>query len=677
MIERPGEVDARLGLYSGDCCQPPTRVADPLANAQSVLRMLERHRTSSVIVCGELTLSGYTCGELFGQAVLLRACLQALEQVALATAATGQLVAVGLPLQVGNGLYNVAAVLADGRVVAVVPKQFLPNSQEFYEARWFTPAGEDLPSTVDLGPLGQVPFGIDLLMARDRLMIGIELCEDLWMPMPPSSWQAPAGAHLILNLSASNELIGKADWRQTLVRSQSGRCLAAMPMPAPARGVVHRSRLRGHCLIAENGTLLAESARVGASGGQELSRPRLPPTSICSDWSTIGDRRSAGWRLPGDCTATFGSCGWQVGKFLRPMADCAPSAAIPSYLTIRARCMSAARRYLVSRPPPWPSASTACLPRPGSISVYPAAWTARWLCWSRSRPANSAACPRGGWSASPCLDSELARELYKPRGRCSGNSISNPGRSIFGSCAWILSRSGTCPFGIALEGLSLSEFDSQLAELPPERRHDLVFENVQARVRTLLLMNCGFVLGTGDLSEQALGWSTYNGDHMSMYNVNTSFPKTLVRFLIQYLAQHHFQAPVRGCLLDIVAMPISPELLPTASDGDIVQKTEEAIGSYELHDFFLYHLVRFGTEPRKLLHLSRLAGFEDSYAMVEIRRTLAVFLRRFFANQFKRSCVPDGPKVGSVSLSPRGDWRMPSDAEVTAWLAELDTDGVA
>lgn len=231
---------------------------------------------------------------------------------------------------------------------------------------------------------------------------------------------------------------------------------------------------------------------------------------------------------------------------------------------------------------------------------------------------------------------------------------------------------GHSPFGISLDGLTLAELERQLMQLGTNDRQDLVFENVQARIRTLLLMSHGFVLGTGDLSEQALGWSTYNGDHISMYNVNTSVPKTLVRFLIEYSARHLFQSPVSDCLLNIVATPISPELLPTTPDGRVTQKTEESIGSYELHDFFLYHLIRFGMSPKKLLYLADLAEFSRPYDKAEKRRTLETFLKRFFANQFKRSCVPDGPKVGSISLSPRGDWRMPSDAEVSAWLADIE-----
>jgi NAD+ synthase (glutamine-hydrolysing) len=226
------------------------------------------------------------------------------------------------------------------------------------------------------------------------------------------------------------------------------------------------------------------------------------------------------------------------------------------------------------------------------------------------------------------------------------------------------------PFGLSLEGLSLTQFEARLAQLHQDQMDDLVFENVQARTRTLLLMSRGFVLGTGDLSEQALGWSTYNGDHMSMYNVNTSVPKTLVKFLIQFLAENHFQSSIRDCLLQIADRPITPELLPTGADGQVIQKTEETLGNYELHDFFLYHFIRFGVTPSKILHLAQMADFHGRYSPQDIHRTMGIFLKRFFANQFKRSCVPDGPKVGSVSLSPRGDWRMPSDAEVAAWLAD-------
>ncbi len=648
-----------------------TRVADPLANANAAIDMLQHCHPSSIVVFGELSLSGYTCGDLFGQRVLLDGCLAALERLAEATQSSDQLAVVGLPLQVADRLFNVAAALHGGQVVGLVPKQFLPNYQEFYEARWFAAADGSEPVSVELGRLGCVPFGIDLLIQRGDLKVGIEICEDLWMPVPPSSLQAAAGANLILNLSASNELVGKADWRRTLVKSQSGRCLCAYAY-ASAGPTESTTDLvfGGHCMIAENGALLAESDRVGNSAGKAILRTSVSmdidlqrlehDRRLTSSWQIASQRLNGDFRLvllANQQSASDGSLRRVDGRPFVPNDPatlherCAEIFGIQcAGLAKRVHCLGEDAKLHIGVS--------------GGLDSTLALLVAVKTCQQHNWPVDRIAglTMPGFGTSQQTLDA--ARLLMAELGIAASEI------DIRQLCLDTFRSIGHQPFGISVEKISLPEFEKRLLQIPPEKRSDLVFENVQARIRTLLLMSHGFVLGTGDLSEQALGWSTYNGDHISMYNVNTSVPKTLVRFLIEYLSQHRFQPPVSDCLMSILATPISPELLPRAPDGQVVQKTEDTIGSYELHDFFLYHMIRFGASPKRILHLARQADFSRKYDSSEIHRTLGIFLRRFFSNQFKRSCVPDGPKVGSVSLSPRGDWRMPSDAEVAAWMAD-------
>ncbi len=649
----------------------PTHVANPAANADSAIEALQQFQSSSVVVFGELSLSGYTCGDLFAQDALLESCLVALAKVADATRDTDQIVAVGLPLIVADRLYNTAALLHRGRVVALVPKQYLPNYQEFYEARWFASADGSEPKSVHLGPLGEVPFGVDIVLARGKLKLGVEICEDLWMPIPPSSYLAVAGANLILNLSASNELIGKAQWRETLVRSQSGRCLAAYAYAScgPSESTTDIV-FGGHCFIVENGSLLAESPRVGKSHDQavlsthatadiDLQRLAHDRRQTVS-WQIAAQRINPQYRLIELENASYcdGSNRPVSG---RPFVPDNPASLHDRCAEIFGiQCAALGKRIEQ-------------LPTDAKLSIG----VSGGLDSTLALLVAAKTCKMYGWPADRILGLTMpgfgttAGSLGSARALMQLLGISSREVDIKQLCFDTFVGLNHKPFGIDLSKLSLTEFDAQLRALPAEKRHDLVFENVQARIRTLLLMNQGFVLGTGDLSEQALGWSTYNGDHMSMYNVNTSIPKTLVRFLVEYVAKHQFDGEARECLLQIAAAPITPELLPTSQDGKVLQKTEESIGAYELHDFFLYHMLRYGTSPSKLLHLASLAEFEGSYSQEQIRKTLKIFLQRFFGNQFKRSCVPDGPKVGSISLSPRGDWRMPSDADVAAWLEDL------
>ncbi len=666
----------------------PIKVGDPQANALEIINALSKYMDSQVVVFGELSLTGYTCGDLFAQDALLEAALKGLMAVAEASRGTSQLVVVGLPLRAQSILYNVAAAIFDGNILGLVPKQFLANYHEFYEARWFAAADGTEPDSILITrgcESETIPFGIDLLFAWGDLVVGIELCEDLWMPIPPSSRQAAAGANLLLNLSASNELVGKADWREVLVRSQSGRCLAAYAYASngPTESTTDLV-FGGHCLIAENGSILAASQRIGqhdlawlessvATADIDLQRLQHD-RQVTTSWQQAVKRSVGGFRRidiqpaidihPAVRESQF-SDGSQRHVSAHPFVpESGPELDQRCSEIFGIQCAGLAKRV-------------GCLPLDAKLNIGVsggldstlALLVAVKTCQQRGWPATRiTAVTMPGFGTSP-RTLTAARNLMQLL-QVTANEI-----DIRQLCLDTFYALGHQPFGIAHSSLSLEEFLAALEQVPAGRRHDLVFENVQARVRTMLLMNRGFVVGTGDLSEQALGWSTYNADHMSMYNVNTSIPKTLVKFLVRFVAEHEFDARIRECLLGIVDTPISPELLPLDQDGEIQQRTEEALGAYELHDFFLYHMLRFGAGPRRILQLAKLAQFDTAYTEEVVRETLAVFLRRFFANQFKRSCVPDGPKVGSVSLSPRGDWRMPSDADVSAWLHEVEASG--
>lgn len=652
-----------------------TRVADPAGNGQAALEMLKSLRDSDVVVFGELSLTGYTCGDLFAQDALLEAALEALAKLA-AEVSEHQLVVVGLPLRVDGRLYNTAAALSGGRVVGIVPKQFLPNYQEFYEPRWFFSADEQELEEVHLLTasgidLGRVPFGVDLLFRWGAMVVGIELCEDLWMPVPPSSLQAAAGANVLLNLSASNEVIGKADWREVLIRSQSGRCLAAYAYAScgPSESTTDLV-FGGQCLVAENGTILARSQRIGEEGCSWIDS-----TSATADvdlQALAHDRQLTGsWQfntrrvrtqfrfvdLAGNPRAD-GTNRFRNGHPFVPLENTELHRRCAEIFGIQ--CAALTKR--VSRLAESTSLNIGVSGGLDStLALLVAVKTCQYQGWPTSRIAGITMPGFGTTSRTKTAAQELMHHL----------EITADEIDIRQLCFDTFLGLGHQPFGIDVSRMSLPEFEQALRKVPKDKLHDLTFENVQARLRTMLLMNRGFVLGTGDLSEQALGWSTYNGDHMSMYNVNTSIPKTLVKFLVEYVAAHEFDGVVRELLMGIAATPISPELLPPAEDGSIDQRTEHTLGPYELHDFFLYHMLRHGAGPGRILQLAGQAEFSEAYSADEIRETLKIFIKRFFHNQFKRSCVPDGPKVGSVSLSPRGDWRMPSDAEATAWLEEL------
>jgi NAD+ synthase (glutamine-hydrolysing) len=663
------------GFARVTCISIRTAVADPSANADEIVQMLGTCPDSDVVVFPELCVTGYTCADLFGQTRLLDAAISAIGRIAAATPGRGQIVFVGAPIPVGNSLFNCAVAIADGAVLGVVPKQFLPNYKEFYESRWFSPAVGKEPAEIGLG--GRiVPFGIDLLFeARcaggeggpGGLVVGVEICEDLWVPVPPSALQAMAGATVLVNLSASNETIGKSRYRTDLVAGQSGRCVSAYAMAGcgPTESTTDVV-FGGHCLIAENGMLLAESPRVG--DGNPVRRDSYAITRDVDVARLRTDRRVM--TSFDDSLSSFRPFR-RVEFALSPgmeglRRDVPGTPFVPSGPELHRRCaeiFGIQCAGLAKRIEQLPSGKPLNIGISGgldsTLSLLVAVTTCDMLGLDR-RLVHGLTMPGFGTTQRTRTN---ALDLMDHLG------VSSETIDIGALALEAFREMGHAPFGIDVRGMDVEAFRAALARVPAESRSDLTFENVQARLRTFLLMSKGFVVGTGDLSELALGWCTYNGDHMSMYNPNCSIPKTLVQFLVRFVAMNQYpDGPVRRTLISIVETTISPELLPASLAGEIEQSTEATLGPYELHDFILYNTVRCGHSPAKILFLSEYARFTQEYPREVVERTMRTFYTRFFGQQFKRSCVPDGPKVGTVSLSPRGDWRMPSDADPAEWL---------
>ncbi|MEM9364639.1 MAG: NAD(+) synthase [Planctomycetota bacterium] len=669
----------RHGFYRVTVSAPEVSVANPAANAKETVAAACAADDSDLIVFPELGLSGYSCGDLFASQSLLNASLQALARVAGETAHLPALLVVGLPLRVVTSLMNVAAVVHGGRVLGIVPKTFLPNYREFYEQRHFQAASPSDPKAVFLGEntsLGEntVPFGTDLLFAHGEAVVSVEICEDLWVPIPPSCEAAMAGANVIANLSASNETIGKAQWRRDLVVSQSGRLIAGYAYASAAAGESTSDLVfGGHGMIAENGTLLGESRRVG-DGGDPIVLMQTDLTRDIDIQRLAHDRRVVGsfddWRgsHQPDFRRIEAPLGLSATREERLCRFVDPHPFVPSDdATREERCaeiIAIQTAGLVKRLTRLPEELPLAIGVSGGLDSTLALMVAVQAVNHLKRDPgciHGLLLPGFGTTTRTFENAKRLTELLGITQQVIDT------RELALSAFRCLDHA---PLGLELDdAITVETLQESLQALPDDAR-DLVFENVQARLRTFLLMSRGFVLGTGDLSEQALGWSTYNGDHMSMYNVNASVPKTLVRDLVKHAAEVRGHGELSDVLIAIAETPITPELLPPSSDGSIRQNTEETVGPYELHDFFLYHFVRGGCGRSKLLYLAKAAVFHQSYSDELIERTLDTFLRRFFQNQFKRNCVPDGPKVGSVSLSPRGDWRMPADADVDAFLEE-------
>ena len=620
---------------------PDLRVADCTGNAAETVRAAQRaaQAGASVAVFPELGLTGYTCGDLFLQDALVRGAQEALSAVLAGTAGLDLLLAVGLPVRCGAALYNCAAVLCAGRILGLVPKTHIPNYGEFYELRHFAP-GEGVDEEVELCGQRVRLCARQLFACKEMpdLVVGVEICEDLWVPAPPSEALALSGATVLLNLSASDEIIGKAAYRRSLVQGQSGRLLCAYAYADAGRGESTQDMVfAGHDLIAENGTILAETKRFQ----NEMAVCDVDVQRLAAD-----RRRSN----------TF-----------------APGAALPrTAFSLPLRELSLLREI---PPTPFVPQSQAHLAeRCEEILALQAGGLVTRLKHTGIR--------RAVVGLSGGLDSTLALivmahafdDLNLPRSGIL--AVTMPG---FGTTSRTRGNAEKLAeaYGVELRTVSISKaVEQHFADIGQNMNdHDVTYENSQARERTQVLMDIankigGLVVGTGDLSELALGWATYNGDHMSMYAVNCSIPKTLVRHLTAFEAARSPE-PLKSVLLDVLGTPVSPELLPPTK-GEISQKTEDIVGPYELHDFFLYYLLRFGFSPRKIYRLCR-AAMQGRYSDEEIKKWLRTFLRRFFSQQFKRSCLPDGPKVGSVTLSPRGDWRMPSDASAALWLREAES----
>lgn len=635
------------GFIKCAAATPETRVADCEFNAGKIIELINEAKTKNVkiLVFPELCVTGYTCGDLFYQPALLSAAVKALDKILGATEGSDMLVTVGSPVVYKGELYNCAVVMQDGELLGVVPKKFLPNYNEFYEARQFTAAPDEDGSVLLIPRLGYyVPFGNKQLFRCEdlpELIFGVEICEDLWAPDPPSTKLALGGASIIANLSASNETIGKDDYRRALVTGQSARLICGYIFASAGDGESTQDLVfGGHRMIAENGTILAESP---------LYTTGLTITEIDISKLSAERRRNTSFRAGSDTSD------YSIIDFNMKLEK--------TELTRKFEAM-----------PFVPNDASQRNERCSKILAMQSHALAKRVTHTR--------CKNLEVGISGGLDSTLALlvafETMKLLGRPASDIITVT-MPCFGTTARTKSNAEKlCErLGTTLRVIDITKSVRQHFEdiSHSEDVHNAAYENAQARERTQVLMDIandenGLVVGTGDLSELALGWATYNGDHMSMYGVNGSVPKTLVRHIVRYFAETTSDSELSAVLRDILDTPVSPELLP-AENGEISQKTEDLVGPYELHDFFLYNAVRWGFSPRKVYRLALLA-FDGSYDRATILKWLKTFYRRFFSQQFKRSCIPDGVKVGSVSLSPRGDWRMASDASAAVWLSELD-----
>ena len=636
------------GFIRVAAASPKIKVGDVDYNIAQTISFARKAaaRDTAVIVFPELGLTGYTCGDLFGQKALLDKAKLGLFDLAEQTGDLNSVIIVGLPYEFGGKLFNVAAVIHQGDIIGIVPKQNVPNYSEFYEMRHFTPFYEDgVIMTEDDICFGKAVFKCD------DLAFAVEICEDLWVPYSPSVDYVRNGAQVIFNLSCSDEIIGKAKYRRDLVKMQSAKLMAAYVYCDAGFGESTQDLVfAGHNLIAENGKILSESKRFANDNDDDAI--------IYADIDL--ERIDADRRRANTFTSDIsGNDGIDLIEFDAEFADIIPERKI-------------------SKTPFVPESKGDLEARCEDILNMQAAGLYTRL--------NAIGCKKAVIGLSGGLDSTLALivtiHAFDKLGIDRKNiiGVTMPG---FGTTARTKNNSVNIAeqYGCTLRTISIS--DAVIQHFKDighdEKVHDITYENSQARERTQILMDIanqegGLVVGTGDLSELALGWATYNGDHMSMYGVNCSIPKTLVRYLVSYESQRtaSVNASLSEALADIVATPVSPELLPPTDDGKISQKTEETVGPYELHDFFLYYMIRFGFTPSKIYRMALIA-FKDSYDPETIYKWEETFLRRFFTQQFKRSCVPDGPKVGTVSLSPRGDWRMPSDASRNVWLDDLKT----
>lgn len=622
---------------------PRVKVADCRFNAEQIEKeiIIADGKGVQIIAFPELCITGYTCGDLFAQQLLLEEAEIGLIRILNDTRQMDIISILGMPVACNGALLNVAVVIQKGKVLGVIPKTYLPNYKEFYEKRWFTSACEVHESSIRL--CGQVvPMGRNLLFETADVTFGVEICEDLWAPIPPSSVLALQGAELLFNLSADTEAIGKHAYLRSLIGQQSARCISGYVFSSCGFGESTTDVVfAGNGLIYENGNLLAASKRFSFE-------EQMVAGEIDVDYLRA-ERR---------VNTTFAAC----------RANCASEPAVRiSTEYVNGKDLNLTRTY---NPHPFVPQGAALDERCEEIFSIQTSGLAQRLVHTKAQSAVV--------GISGGLDSTLALlvcvKTFDKLGwsRCGIIGVTMPGFGTtdrtYTNAVNLMKALGVTIREVSIKEACIRHFKDINHDIDV---HDVVYENAQARERTQILMDIanqtrGLVIGTGDLSELALGWATYNGDHMSMYGVNTGIPKTLVKHLVKWVAENGMDDASRGTLLDIVDTPISPELIPADENGNISQVTEDLVGPYELHDFFLYYFIRCGFPPSKIFFLAA-RTFKGVYDEETIRKWLQTFYRRFFSQQFKRSCLPDGPKVGSISLSPRGDWRMPSDAGSEMW----------
>jgi NAD+ synthase (glutamine-hydrolysing) len=630
-----------FGYYRVASAVNKTVVGNPTKNAEEVLTLIKEAHSKevSVIVFPELTLTGYTASDLLLNQTLITSQDESLTYILKNIKDINTIAIVGIAVFEADRLYNCAVVIQNGKILGVVPKSYLPNKKEFYEKRHFTTGRDITRTTLDLLDF-EVPFGVDLLFTDKKDMtFGVEICEDLWAVTPPSNHMASNGANLLFNLSASNELIGKHEYREELVRTQSGRCMAAYVYSSAGVGESTTDTVfGGHAIISEYGSTLTQNERFCMdshfiTADVDLERLRW----LRVNESSYGDGRRKKTRvIKVDALPNMS----KIERDINPMPF------VPSrYADKKHRCDEVVQIQ-----------AHGLLKRMNHAQIKKAViGISGGLDSTLALLSTHKAFEMMGWDVKEII--AVTMPGFGTTTRTKSNAVK------------LCEALGVTLKTVDITDISLKEFEAIEHD---KDEHSVTYENVQARARTSILMNMankvgGLVIGTGDLSEIALGWSTYNGDHMSMYALNSGIPKTLIQYVIEYFKSNKDLADI---IDDILDTPISPELLP--HDGDnIVQETESIVGPYELHDFFLYHFIKYGAKPSKILHLASIA-FDTKYDEQIINKWLKLFLRRFFTQQFKRSCMPDGPKVGTISLSPRADWKMASDVNFEVWMEGLE-----
>jgi NAD+ synthase (glutamine-hydrolysing) len=642
-----------FGFVRCGAAVPELKVADCKYNTEKIIELINEAKKEklALLVFPELSITSYTCADLFMQDKLIDESKKSLSEIMKATDGCNMLVFVGLPVVADCQAFDCAAVLQNGDILGLIPKTYVPNYSEFYEKRWFSPANGLIDKDIEICGKN-VPIGTDIIFKAENipeLVVGVEICEDLWSPIPPSSYAALNGATVLVNLSASNELATKNEYRRHLVSQQSASTISAYVYSSAGVGESTQDLVfSGHALITENGTIFNESKRF--SRKSQLIFSDIDVTRL------VNDRKK---------NTTFMSHNLFYGSRL--------------YRTVKFTAVEFKEKW-VQRPnicmPFVPKNDEKLAERCFDIFRIQVSGLAKRVSHTHSKSLIV--------GISGGLDSTLALLVvvkacdYLNIDRKAVIGVTMPGFGTtdrtYNNAVSLMKSLGITTREISIKDAAILHFNDIDHDI---NVHDVTYENTQARERTQILMDIanqeqGMVIGTGDLSELALGWATYNGDHMSMYGVNSGVPKTLVRVLVKWVADNEeFDDTSKELLYDIIDTPVSPELLPPDKKGEIKQKTEDLIGPYELHDFFLYYIVRFGFSPKKIMYLAENA-FNEKYSREELIKWLKNFYKRFFSQQFKRSCLPDGPKVGTINLSPRGDWRMPSDAVSRIWIDEIE-----